>query len=95
MFPDGSRCGRYGDPQDAPAVFLEVTMLPGSTSIPEPDEELEMTSELVNIGLGTDTSDASGSPFVVGRLRIEAGGVLNLEVWECRWRCSWGRAKRR
>ncbi len=49
-FPDGSKCGKYGDEQDTPVVFLEVTFLPGSASEPDTNEDLDMTGELLQSG---------------------------------------------
>ena len=79
-FPDGSKCGKYGDAQDTPVVFTEVTFLPGPTTAPEANEDLGMTGEVIDIGLGADPGTASAPPVVVaGRLRIEVGGALVLE----------------
>ena len=79
-FPDGSKCGKYGDEQDTPVVFLEVTFLPGSASEPDTNEDLDMTGELLQVGFGADANAKSALPILVaGRLRIETGGALVLE----------------
>jgi hypothetical protein len=69
-----------GDERDSPAVFLEVTMLPGLTSTPDSNDELEMTSEALDIGFGDEAGEGvTPSLLVTRRLRIEAGDTVVLE----------------
>jgi hypothetical protein len=80
ILPYGSTCGRYGDPQDTPVVFLEITLLPGLVGPPTTHEQLGMTGESLDISFGTATFNEPAPPVVVaGRLHIEAGGTLTLE----------------
>lgn len=79
-FPYGSTCGKSGDLEDNPVVFLEVTMLPGMVSPPTNHEDLGMTGKTLDVSFGAATINEPVPPVVVaGRLRTDAGGSLALE----------------